>query len=130
MLVEFSQLKTTMKKYRCIAIDDDPLFLEILEYYIQKVDSLELIETYNDPTQGAVGVVKHKPDLLFLDIEMPYLDGYETIYTLEQKPKIVIISSHLEYETDLMKIDISKFVRKPLSSPEQLASIVEEVMGK
>jgi DNA-binding NarL/FixJ family response regulator len=119
-----------MKKYRCIAIDDDPLFLEILEYYIQKVDTLELIETYSDPTQGAVGVVKHKPDLLFLDIEMPYLDGYETIYTLENKPKIVIISSHLEYETDLLKIDVSKFVRKPLSSPEQLAEIVEEVMNK
>jgi len=118
-----------MKKYRCIAIDDDPLFLEILEYYIQKVESLELIKTYSNPTEGAVGVVKHKPDLLFLDIEMPYLDGYETIYTLEKKPKIVIISSHLEYETDLLKIDVSKFVRKPLSSPEQLAEIVDEVMN-
>ncbi len=119
-----------MKKHRCIAIDDDPLFLEILEYFIQKVDSLELIATYSDPTAGAVGVVKNKPDLLFLDIEMPYLDGYETIETLEKKPKIIIISSHLEYETDLLKVDVSKYLRKPLSSPEQLAQAVAEVMGE
>lgn len=115
-------------KYTCIAIDDDPVFLRILDAYINKIDYLQLLGTYSNPIEGARGVAKMKPDLLFIDIEMPYLDGYETISTLEKKPKIIVISSHLEYDTDTLKIDVAKFVSKPLNDPEHLASIVHEVM--
>lgn len=116
------------QKYRCIAVDDDPLFLEILKSYIKKVDVIDLVATFSNPIDGAVGITKHKPDLVFLDIEMPYMDGYETIATLENKPKIIIISSHLEYETDELKIDVSKFVCKPINGPQHLTQIVKEVM--
>ena len=111
-----------------MAIDDDPVYLEIFKKIAEKVDSIELVGCYTSAIDGAVAVSKLKPDILFLDIEMPYLDGYETISTLEKKPKIIIVSSHLEYETDELKIDVKKFVRKPLEGPDQLASIVNEVM--
>jgi len=117
-----------MLKYRCVAIDDDPVYLEIFKKLAGKVESIDLVGVFTSAIDGAVGVSKLKPDILFLDIEMPYLDGYETISTLEKKPKIVIVSSHLEYETDELKIDIKKYVRKPLDGPDQLASIVREVM--
>ena len=117
-----------MEKFKCVAIDDDLVYLEIFKKLAEKVESIELVGTFSSAIDGAVGVSKLKPDILFLDIEMPYLDGYETISTLENKPKIIIVSSHLEYETDELKIDVKKFVRKPLEGPEQLESIVKEVM--
>lgn len=116
-------------KYTCIAIDDDPLFLEIFEYMAQKVKSLHLIKTYSNSVEGAMGAVKYKPDILFLDIEMPYLDGFEAMAALVHRPKIVIVSAHLNYETDNLDLDIAKFVSKPIKSPQQLEKIVEEVMG-
>jgi two-component system LytT family response regulator len=118
-----------MEKYRCVAIDDDLVYLEIFKKLAERVESIDLVGTFSSAIDGAVGVSKLKPQILFLDIEMPYLDGYETISTLEDKPKIVIVSSHLEYETDELKIDVSKYVRKPFEGPEQLAKIGDEIMG-
>lgn len=118
-----------MDKYRCVAIDDDLVYLEIFKKLAEKVDCIDLVGTFSSAIDGAVGVSKLKPQILFLDIEMPYLDGYETISTLEEKPKIVIVSSHLEYETDELKIDVKQYVRKPFEGPEQLEQIVKEVMA-
>ena len=114
--------------YTCIAIDDDPLFLEIFEFLAQQVKCLDLIKTYTNSVEGAMGAVKYKPDILFLDIEMPYLDGHEAMAALTHKPKIVMISAHTRYDTESLDWDISKFVSKPIRDPEHLESIVREVM--
>ncbi|MEQ6121708.1 response regulator [Reichenbachiella sp. MALMAid0571] len=115
-------------RYTCIAIDDDPLYLEIFEYMANKVKSLHLIKTYTNSVDGAMGAVKYKPDILFLDIEMPYLDGFEAMAALIHRPKIVIVSAHLNYNTNNLDLDISKFVSKPIKDPVQLENIVKEVM--
>tara|TARA_R110000868_G_scaffold327702_1_gene588601 strand:- start:1198 stop:1557 length:360 start_codon:yes stop_codon:yes gene_type:complete len=116
-------------RYTCIAIDDDPLFLDIFEYMANKVMSLDLVKTYTNSVDGAKGAIKYKPDILFLDIEMPNLDGLEAMTTLAHRPKIVIVSAHVSYDTDSLNFDVSKFVSKPIKSPIQLENIVKEVMG-
>jgi len=116
-------------KYTCIAIDDDPLFLEIFEFMAQNVPSLHLIKTYTNSVEGAMGTVKYKPDILFLDIEMPYLDGFEAMAALVSKPKIIIVSAHVNYNTDDLDMDIAKFVSKPIKNPQHLEAIVNEVMA-
>lgn len=117
-------------RYTCIAIDDDPLFLDIFEYMANKVDNLHLINTYTNFADGVKGVVKYKPDILFLDIEMPHLDGFKAMAAFVHQPKIVIVSAHVSYDIDSLNLDISKFVSKPIKSPLQLANIVKEVMSK
>ncbi|MEQ9290306.1 MAG: response regulator [Cyclobacteriaceae bacterium] len=118
-----------MEKIKCVAIDDDPLFLDILKFYCRKLDYVDLLATYENPIEGAVGVVKLKPDLLFLDIEMPYLNGFETVSALDLKPKIIVISSHTEYDLDLLKFDVAKFVTKPLGGIREFDSILKEVVS-
>ncbi len=119
-----------MARYTCIAIDDDPLFLEIFEHIAQEVKSINLIKTYTNSVEGAMGAVKYKPDIVFLDIEMPYLDGFEAMAALVHKPKIVMVSAHIDYQTDELDLEIAKFVSKPIRDSEHLSSIVDEVMAK
>ncbi|MFY0651271.1 MAG: response regulator [Cyclobacteriaceae bacterium] len=115
-------------RYSCIAIDDDPLFLEIFEYMAHKVNSLHLINTYSNSVEGAMAAVKYKPDIVFLDIEMPYLDGFEAMSALTHRPKVIIVSAHIRYDTDSLDLDVAKFVSKPIKDPQQLEEIVKEVM--
>lgn len=117
-------------RYTCIAIDDDPLFLDIFEYMANKVDNLHLVNTYTNLADGVKGVVKFKPDILFLDIEMPHLDGFKAMAAFVHQPKIVIVSAHVSYDIDSLNLDISKFVSKPIKSPLQLDNIVKEVMSE
>ena len=115
-------------RYTCIVIDDDPLFLEIFEYIAQRVPNLHLVKTYTNCVDGALGLKKHKPDILFLDVEMPCYDGFEVLKSLPHKPKIVIVSAHVSYDTSKLELDIAYFISKPIKSPIQLENIVKEVM--
>lgn len=111
-------------KYTCIAIDDDPLFLEIFEFMTQQVDSLELKETYTTWNDGILGLKKFQPDILFLDVELPDLN----IADLTIRPKIVMISAHVRFDVNKLNFKVAKFVSKPIRDSQHLMAVVEEVM--
>ncbi len=117
-----------MEKVTCVAIDDDPLFLEIIKFYCKKLEYVDLMATYEDAVEGAIGLVKLKPDLIFLDIEMPYLTGDEIVNSLEVVPKVVVISSHAKFDLTSLDFEVAKYVTKPLEKPDQLDAIIREVM--
>lgn len=113
---------------RCIAIDDDSFFLKTLQVYFYEIASAELIGSFTNPVEGVMAVVKMKPDVLLLDIEMPYLDGFETLATLDTTPRIIVISGHLN-KSELPKIGIDRYIHKSeLRSPEMLAQAIEGVI--
>lgn len=114
---------------RCIAIDDDPLFLQILTAYFSEYDDMELIECYENPAKGIVQVAKHKPDVLLIDLEMPYLDGFETLETLEKKPKIIMISAHVNQPTKKKQLKIDRYIRKVDFDSEKLKKAIEAVLN-
>jgi two-component SAPR family response regulator len=111
-------------KYTCIAIDDDPWFLEIFEYIAQQADSLELKDTYTTWNDGIVGLKKFQPDILFLDVELPDLN----IADLTSQPKIVMISAHIRFDVNKLNFKVAKFVSKPIRDSQHLEAIAEEVM--
>ncbi|MEO9803375.1 MAG: response regulator [Reichenbachiella sp.] len=117
-------------KYSCVCIDDDKMFNEILEQYIKHVDFLEFLGAYSNPIEGVMAIDKLKPDILFLDVDMPEINGFTTIDALEHKPIIVMVSSHWEHEKELLEAGAAKFVMKPIVSPEHLAQIVNEVVKR
>lgn len=119
----------TQKKYTCICIDDDRIYTEIMEKYINQIDFLELIGTYNRPIDGVVAIDKHKPDLLFLDVEMPQINAFATIEALDELPAIVVISSHWEHEDKLLAMGAKKFVMKPIKNVKHLEEVAREALG-
>lgn len=123
------------KSYTCIAIDDDPLMLRKLEVYVEDIPWLNFLEGQNHPVKGATAIITHKPDIIFLDIEMPYIDGHYVIdwlgphlETLELPPQIVVISSlHINKEDEAKGVAgyINKAtVKSPEALEEQLKAIL------
>ena len=64
-------------KLRAISIDDDPTSILMVKQLAEKTENLELVNTYQDAVKGAAGIILDKPDVLFLDIEMPEFNGIE-----------------------------------------------------
>lgn len=115
---------------RCIAIDDDPLFLTILKTYFAEYDDMELVATYLNPVDGIMQVVKQKPDVLLIDKEMPYLDGMETLSTLDNKPMVVMISAHVDQPRNLEELKIDKYIRKvSITDAEYLHKAILKVLN-
>lgn len=113
---------------RCLAIDDDALFLKLLKVLFEDIKSAELISTYSNSVEGIMACVKQQPDVLLLDLEMPYLDGMEALETLDNPPKVIVISGHLNGE-GAVSIPIDKFISKTdVKSAEVLEQAINEIL--
>jgi len=116
---------------KCVAIDDDPLFLKMIEVMFKDMKSARLIGTFPNPVEGMMSVVKNKPDVLLLDLEMPYLDGIEALETLDRPPKVIVISGHLSYADGKdQHVTIAKYLSKSdVQSSEVLERAIQEVVS-
>jgi DNA-binding LytR/AlgR family response regulator len=102
----------------CIIIDDDALSRKIVEEFVKKSDSLNLIESYDnavDAIQAFNG--PETIDLVFLDIEMPEMSGLDFLNTLDNPPQIIIISGKEKYALEAFEYDVTDYLLKPVSLP-------------
>jgi len=103
------------EKLTCYIIDDEPLAREILEAYISKVSFLELKGDFVSPLEAADSLEKDKPDLLFLDINMPDLDGLSFIPMLNPKPMIILTTAYDQYALKAFELEVKDYLLKPFS---------------
>lgn len=103
------------KKLSCYIIDDEHLAQEILEEYVAKVPFLELKGTFMSPLEAAAQLDKDKPDLLFLDINMPDVDGLSFIPMLNPKPMIILTTAYDQYALKAFELDVKDYLVKPFS---------------
>ncbi len=98
----------------CIIIDDDKLSRKILEEFISKTDFLTLVDSFDNGID-AINVIKSgKPvHLIFLDIEMPEMNGIEFLNSLKNSPQIIIISSKERYALEAFEYDVTDYLLKP-----------------
>ncbi|MDD5620539.1 MAG: LytTR family DNA-binding domain-containing protein [Proteiniphilum sp.] len=102
-------------KIRCIITDDEPMARKGLQGYIEKIDFLELVAVCEDGIQLG-NVLKEQPaDLIFLDIEMPYLSGLELLSGLTNPPKVIIVSAYEQYALKGYELDVVDYLLKPVS---------------
>ncbi len=113
-LTEKSQNKLSdPMKIRTCVLDDEAVFRQLLENYISKVPFLELTAMYSDPFQAIEAINSGSVDLLFIDVEMPGINGIQFLKSLRKKPYVVIISSHPEYAADGFDLEVEDYLVKP-----------------
>src|ERR1041384_3876444 len=100
---------------KCIAIDDEPLALELLEDNISKVPYLQLVGAFNNPLEAMRALQEQSVDLVFLDIQMPGITGLQFIQSIPQKPMFILITAYEKYALDGFNLDVVDYLVKPVA---------------
>lgn len=108
---------------RCLAIDDEPLALRQITGYIEKIPFLELARTFNSAVQAQQHLLGEKVDLIFVDINMPDLNGVDFVRSLESPPMIIFTTAYSEYAIEGFKLDAIDYLLKPFGFKEFSRSV-------
>lgn len=102
-------------KIKCIITDDEPLARKGLQGYIEKIDYLELVSVCEDAIQLNSKLKENTVDLLFLDIEMPYVTGIDFLKTSANPPKVIFTTAYEKYAIAGYELDVLDYLLKPIS---------------
>ena len=108
---------------RCIIIDDEPLAVRLLESFIEKTPDLQLLASFTDSIEGAAAIKEGKADLVFLDIQMPDLDGMELARIVPPQTRIIFTTAFKEYAFESYEVSALDFLLKPIRYNKFLAAI-------
>lgn len=110
-------------KLKCIITDDEPMARKGLQSYVEKVDFLTLAGVCEDALQLNALLQQEPVDLLFLDIEMPFLSGIDLLASLSTPPKVIITSAYERYALRGYELDVADYLLKPISFERFLKSV-------
>ena len=102
-----------MKKV--IIIDDEPLARSIVAEYVQTYPQLQLVQECNDGFEGIKAIMQHQPDLIFLDIQMPKITGFEMLELVDQPPAVIFTTAFDEYAIKAFETHAVDYLLKPFS---------------
>ncbi len=106
-----------MKKIiKCLAIDDEPLALEIIEAHISKFDHVKLVGKCSNALEASEAIRRDKPDLIFCDIHMPEISGIDFVKSIQNSGILVVFTTaYSEYAVDAFALDALDYLLKPIS---------------
>jgi DNA-binding LytR/AlgR family response regulator len=116
-------------KINCIAIDDEPLALDIIRDYCSKIPFLNLIRTFDNAMDSIEFIRSNKLDLLFLDIQMEELTGIQLLHALKHRPYVIFTTAYDSYALQGFELDIIDYLLKPISF-ERFVKSVDKVYEK
>lgn len=112
---------------KCIAIDDEPLALELISGYIQRTPFLELIESFTNPFKALEFLLKTPIDIVFIDISMPELTGIELLKSLPVLPKVIFTTAYSEHGAESYEYNAVDYLLKPLKYDRFLKAVNKAV---
>lgn len=112
-----------MRPLTCMIVDDEPLAVRLLVSYVEKTPDLQLLSSFTDSISAINAVREQKPDLLFLDIQMPNLDGMELAHSLPEQTRVVFTTAFKEYAFESYEVNALDFLLKPIRYNKFLAAV-------
>jgi two-component system LytT family response regulator len=112
-----------MKKIRTLIIEDEVPAREIIKYYLKELDSIEVIGECGDGFSGLKAISTMKPDLVFLDIQMPRLTGIEMLEVLTEKPEIIFTTAYDQFAIKAFELNALDYLLKPFEKRRFLIAV-------
>ena len=100
---------------RALIIDDEPLARMVVKEYLQNFSEIELLQECNDGFEGLKAIQQYQPDLIFLDVQMPKINGFEMLELVEQQPAVIFTTAFDEYAIKAFEAHAVDYLLKPFS---------------
>ena len=111
------------QKIKCIIVDDEPLAQQVLETYIQRIGTLELIAKCENAMEAYEVLHHEKIDVMFLDIQMPVITGVEFLRTLQNPPTVIFTTAYTDFAMEGYDLNVTDYLLKPFSFERFLKAI-------
>lgn len=99
---------------KCVIIDDEPLAIDVIASYLQKIEGMEIIAKCSNPLDALLILNSNKVDLVFLDIEMPNLTGIDLVKALDTIPQFIFTTAYPEYAIEGFNLNATDYLIKPI----------------
>lgn len=100
---------------KCVAIDDEPLALDVIKEYLMKFPTLKLLHSFDDAISGIEFLKINPVDLLFIDINMPEISGIDLVRSLPEKPMIIFTTAYKKFAFEGFELNAIDYLAKPIS---------------
>ena len=110
-------------KLSCMIVDDEPLAVKLIESFVAKTPDLELLGSFTDSVEAINAIKERKPQLLFLDIQMPDLNGMELAHMLPEGTRVIFTTAFKEYAFESYEVNALDFLLKPIRYNKFLAAV-------
>ena len=115
---------------KCIIIDDEPLARMVIKEYLQSYTDIELVQECNDGFEGVKAIQQLQPDLIFLDIQMPKITGFEMLELIDNPPQVIFTTAFEEYAIKAFEAEAVDYLLKPFSKERFDKAIQKIVLEK
>ena len=108
---------------KAILIDDEPLAINVLKNYVDQIKELQLIQTFTNAIDASTFLQRNEVDIIFLDINMPIMNGLDLLGSLNSKAMVVMTTAHEEYALKSFELEAIDYLVKPIPFPRFLKTI-------
>ncbi len=108
-----------------IIIDDEPLSREIVKAYLKNFPDIEVVQECSDGFEGVKAIQEHKPDLIFLDIQMPKITGFEMLELIDHKPSVIFITAYDAFAIKAFEANAVDYLLKPVAEERFKTAILK-----
>ena len=101
--------------FKCLIVDDEPLARKLIRSHVAKIEGLEVTAECGDAIEGSNFLRSHRVDLIFLDIQMPEIDGLQFVGTLKDPPAVIFTTAFRDFALEAFELDVIDYLLKPIS---------------
>jgi len=120
-------MHTDNQTLNCLIVDDEPLAQEVLATHIGKIPGLRLVQQSSNAFEAFEALHKNQVDLLFLDINMPVMNGLSFLRSLKEPPAVILTTAYTEYALEGYDLDVIDYLLKPISFDRFLKAVKKAV---